>query len=465
MESIQGHYYELETPDLLAGVDWVIGQGLADPDRLASIGWSNGGILTADLITRTDRFKAASVGAADVEWISDWANVAFGASFDNYYFGGPPWEATETYLEKSPFFRLTEVTTPTIIYTGTEDTNVPPHQSWSLFRALQQIDKAPARLVLFPGEPHGLRKISDQRRKMREDLDWLDRYVFAPEAQKEPEAIRPGTLLAGLMERAGAAAAASGAAGVEEDGVLVPETVTFAGQTVGRFEVTRAQWAAFDPDAELAPGAENLPVTGISFERAKAYAAWLAERTGRGFRLPTVKEAEALAKAALWPGRAATRSTTGPATRPTRTTRRRSARRSKRSSERRRARRRCCCRWGACRGRRRPTTRRRCSTWTATRPNGLWLKMGAARRSGRARTGRRMRGGTGGSRRRSTSGCGWSWEAGRASRGVCRERREGGARGDGGRTGRLGGNLCLVGVLVGPDRMLNRSRGRGRQRP
>lgn len=298
VESIQGHYYELEVPDLLAGVDWAIGQGLADPDRLASIGWSNGGILTAELITRTDRFKAASVGAADVEWISDWANVAFGASFDNYYFGGPPWEATETYLEKSPFFRLDQVTTPTIIYTGTKDTNVPPHQSWSLFRALQQIDKAPARLVLFPGEPHGLRKISDQRRKMREDLDWLDRYVFSPGAQKEPEAIRTGTLLAGLLDRASAKATETGAVGVEEGGVLVPETVSFAGKTVGRFEVTRAQWKAFDASAEVAAGEENLPATGISFEQAKAYAAWLAERTGRPFRLPTVKEAEALAQAA-----------------------------------------------------------------------------------------------------------------------------------------------------------------------
>jgi len=298
VESIQGHYYELETPDLLAGVDWVIAQGLADPDRLASIGWSNGGILTADLITRTNRFKAASVGAADVEWISDWANVAFGASFDNYYFGGPPWEATQTYLEKSPFFRLTEVTTPTIIYTGTKDTNVPPHQSWSLFRALQQIDKAPARLVIFPGEPHGLRKISDQRRKMQEDLDWLDRYIFAPDAAKEEiEAVRPGTLLAGLMDRAGAAAT-DGAVGVTKDGALVPETVPFAGRTVGRFEVTRAQWAAFDPSATVAPGEENLPVTGVSFERAKEYAEWLARATGRAFRLPTVEEAEELAKAA-----------------------------------------------------------------------------------------------------------------------------------------------------------------------
>ena len=109
-----------------------------------------------------------------MEWISDWANVDFGASFDNYYFGASPLEDPELYIRKSPFFRLGEVTTPTIIYTGTEDRNVPPHQSWSLFRALQQLEKAPARLVLFPGEPHGLRKIAHQRRKVEEDMAWFN---------------------------------------------------------------------------------------------------------------------------------------------------------------------------------------------------------------------------------------------------------------------------------------------------
>jgi dienelactone hydrolase len=311
VESIAGGaYYELEVPDLLAGVDWAIGRGLADPTRLGSVGWSNGGILTAELITRTDRFKVASVGAADVEWISDWANVKFGASFDNYYFGAPPWEAPELYVAKSPFFRLTEVTTPTIVFTGTEDTNVPPHQSWNLFRALQQLGRAEVRLVLFPGEPHGLREIASQRRKIEENLAWLDRHLLAPEEEgrasavraagvRDVESIRPGSRLEALVERSRAARTADGRLGVElEDGTLVPETVRFAGFEVGRFEVTRAQWRAFDGSFRVAPGEEDLPVTGVGFERAGEYAAWLAERTGRAFRLPTVEEARKLARAA-----------------------------------------------------------------------------------------------------------------------------------------------------------------------
>ena len=297
VESIgRGKYYDLEVPDLEAGVDEMIRRGLVDPDRLASAGWSNGGILTAALITRDTRFKAASVGAADVEWFSDWANVDFGASFDNYYFGGAPWEVPQVYMEKSPFFRLTKVRTPTIVYTGTQDRNVPPHESWSLFRALQQIGKVPVRLVLFPGEPHGLRTIAHQRRKLTEDLEWFDRYLFGREDVRD-ESVKKGSLLAGLLLRSGARRAGN-AWGEETGGILVPETVPFGGLDVGRFEVTRAQFAAFDPSAKAGSGEENLPATGVPFQRAEAYAAWLSKRTGRAYRLPTEAEAAALAKEA-----------------------------------------------------------------------------------------------------------------------------------------------------------------------
>jgi dipeptidyl aminopeptidase/acylaminoacyl peptidase len=290
VESIQGAYYELEIPDIERGVDSLIEQGLVDPDRLAVVGWSNGGILGAELITRTDRYKAASIGAADVEWISDWANVAFGASFDNYYFKGPPWEQLDHYIEKSPFFRLTEVTTPTIIFTGDKDTNVPPHQSWSLFRALQQIGKAPVRLVVFPGEPHGLRKPAHQQRKLEETLAWLDRYLFES-YEPDDKALKDGSLLASLMKRAGAARVGA-RYGVEARGVLTPELVEHDGLLVGRFEVTRAQFGAFDPDSAYDPAEANHPATSITFEQARDYAAWLAERTGRPVRLPTEAEAK-----------------------------------------------------------------------------------------------------------------------------------------------------------------------------
>jgi dipeptidyl aminopeptidase/acylaminoacyl peptidase len=70
-----GNYYDLERVDLEAGVDYVVGRGLADPEKVGTMGWSNGAILTTELVTRSRRFKVASAGAGDVEWISDWGNV------------------------------------------------------------------------------------------------------------------------------------------------------------------------------------------------------------------------------------------------------------------------------------------------------------------------------------------------------------------------------------------------------
>ena len=74
-----GHYYDLEIPDIEARVDSLIGKGFVDPDQIGAMGWSNGSILSIQLtVTNPERYKAASVGAGDVEWLSDWANVDFG---------------------------------------------------------------------------------------------------------------------------------------------------------------------------------------------------------------------------------------------------------------------------------------------------------------------------------------------------------------------------------------------------
>ena len=286
-----GNYYDLERVDLENGVDHVIRLGLADPKRLGSIGWSNGAILTSELVTRSDRFKVASVGAGDVEWISDWANVDFGAAFDNYYFGAAPWEDPDLYIRKSPYFRLKDVTTPTVLYTGTEDRNVPPSQSWSHFRVMQQVGKTPVRFVVFPGEPHGLKKYVHQRRKVEEDLAWFDEHLFG--TKTAPPVVAEGSPLGAALARAGYPRS-GGHYGVEVKKALRPEAVAYGGLRVSRFEVTRAQYAAFDAEYRYPAGTGNHPASGLTFEQAKAYAAWLATTTGEPWRLPGVAEAKTL---------------------------------------------------------------------------------------------------------------------------------------------------------------------------
>lgn len=299
VESIgDGRYYDLEVPDIEAGVDRLLERGLVHPDSVVTQGWSNGAILSNALtVENPDRYVASLAGAGDVEWISDWGNIDFGATFDNYYMGGPPYEIPEVYVQKSPFFELDQVTTPTLILFGTEDRNVPTSQGWSHFRALQQIGKAPVRFVLFPGEAHGLSRLVHQRRKVEEELAWLDRHLWGHEVLEDLE-LDPSSPLARSLRLAKASRHGE-AYGRRADGALVPETVPAEGLApgveIGRFEVTRAQWAAFDSEYQVPAGTADHPVTGIGPERARAYVEWLSETTGETYRLPTRGELEALA--------------------------------------------------------------------------------------------------------------------------------------------------------------------------
>ncbi|MGH7223693.1 MAG: S9 family peptidase [Gemmataceae bacterium] len=187
MESItRGRYLDLETIDIEKGVDSLIARVLVDPARLALSGWSNGAILTNQLTVKTTRYRAAISGAGNVEYVSDWANCKFGDAFNRYYLGASPLEDPLLYLLKSPFYRLDRVRTPTLILFGDEDRTVPVHQGWIQYRALQQLGKTDVRFVLFPGEKHLLAKVVHQRRKVKEELAWLDRYLFDSAARLKP---------------------------------------------------------------------------------------------------------------------------------------------------------------------------------------------------------------------------------------------------------------------------------------
>ncbi len=293
LESItRGRYGDLETIDIEKGVDYLIARGLVDPARLAVSGWSNGAILANLLTVRTTRYRAAISGAGNVEWIGDWANCEFGDSFNRYYLGASPLENPFLYFVKSPFYRLSRVRSPTLIFFGSEDQTVPVHQGWVQYRALQQLGKADVRFLLFPGEKHVLTKLAHQRRKVKEELAWLDRYLFHSIAQTNP-ALKADSPLAWALKRR-QARRDGGRFGVLLKGHLVPETVAFGELHIGRFEVTRAQFAEFDKTYKVQPGRENYPANGISFEQAKKYCSWLSKQTGRTYRLPTEEEAKDL---------------------------------------------------------------------------------------------------------------------------------------------------------------------------
>jgi dipeptidyl aminopeptidase/acylaminoacyl peptidase len=287
-----GKYYDLEVPDIEKGVDYLIGRGLVDPERMGLLGWSNGSLLTIELTTRTTRYKAAGAGAGTVDWASDWANAYFGASFDNYYFGKSPLEDPKRYMEKSPFYRLDRVRTPTIIFFGEDDRTVAPSQGWMHYRALQQIGKTDVKFVMFPDSGHSLRRLSFQKRKLEEELAWFDKYLFGT-AKPVNEALKPDSPLQAAL-KAKSIKRAAGRLGVIRSNRLIPEAVNYKGIDVGRFEVTRAQFAEFDLRYKFAQGTRDYPVNGITFEQARSYARWLSDLTGEKYRLPTEEEASRL---------------------------------------------------------------------------------------------------------------------------------------------------------------------------
>jgi len=306
MESIIGHYYELEVPDILSGIDSLIGKGMVDPEKLGTMGWSNGSILSIALTTETERFKVACCGAGNVNWLSDYGNCSFGVAFDNLYFKGPYWEHLEHYIASSPLFKMNKVITPTLIIFGDSDTTVPTEQGYEHYRALQQMEKAPVRFVLMPGEPHSLRKISHQKRKMEEELAWFDKYLFNEKSEVKNRSFMEGSPMDIMLKKSDFSYDGKGNLGVIYKDILIPETVEYEGLKVGRFEVTRSQFEAFlkenkDFDTtglidckenSFKGGTGNYPVSGINLEKARAYCDWLSNKTGNKYRLPESKEME-----------------------------------------------------------------------------------------------------------------------------------------------------------------------------
>lgn len=306
VESIKGHYYDLEEQDLVKAIEALDQQGKIDMDRLGIMGWSNGAILTTMMIQRhPDMFKVAASGAGDVNWTSDYGTCSFGVTFDQSYFGGAPWDDkegkpyNEAYILKSPLFEIEKIKTPTIIFHGSEDRSVPRDQGWEYYRGLQQVGKAPVRFLWFPGQPHGLQKITHQTRKMNEELAWFDQWLFHTYTPKN-EVYKPDSPL-DLKLSLEASARHNEAYGVWENEHLVPEMVAVAKDSfsISRFEITNAQYKSIIPSFNYPRGEENYPVRNLKEEQIHSYIDELNKITGQTFRLPNEQEAKSLNKT-IW---------------------------------------------------------------------------------------------------------------------------------------------------------------------
>ena len=298
LESIKKKYYEYELPDIVKGIDYLNSKGVIDTNRMATIGWSNGAILsTALTVTYPDLFKAAVSGSGDVNWTSDYGRCRFGVTFDQSYFGGAPWDNVngktynEAYILKSPLFEMEKVITPTLIIMGKDDDNVPRDQAWEHYRALQQIGKADVKFIWIPNEKHVLNKISHRLRKVNEEIAWLDKYLFEKTNNKTKTIKSDSPIKLEIQKRK--LKSHLGHYGIFEKGILQPELILLekGKKQISLLEITNAQYEAFNPEYKYPKGQANYPLHNVSIENIANYLIWLSNSTGKNYRLPNKEEA------------------------------------------------------------------------------------------------------------------------------------------------------------------------------
>lgn len=175
--SVAGRVGQQEWTDILTGIDLLIAQGVADPDRLGIAGWSHGGFMSAWAVGHTDRFRAALVGAG----VTDWGMLAAtgeNGQFEAALAGGTGWSGIGPHAHDavSPISFASRIRTPVLILHGAEDTNVPLGQAVYLHRALRHFG-AEHEFVIYPREGHAIHERTHQLDILYRTRAWFDRWL------------------------------------------------------------------------------------------------------------------------------------------------------------------------------------------------------------------------------------------------------------------------------------------------
>ncbi len=166
--------------DIMAGIDALVASGQADPERLGIMGWSYGGFMTSRVLTKTKRFKAASVGAAVTDTLS-FTGVTDIPPFMRSYFGAWPWDEPSVYTSHTAIYNAKGITTPTLIQHGEADARVPISQGWELYVALKE-QGVPVEFVTYPRQGHPILEPKLIRDAMRRNLEWFSRWILGTPA-------------------------------------------------------------------------------------------------------------------------------------------------------------------------------------------------------------------------------------------------------------------------------------------
>jgi len=177
--------------DVISGVDSLIAKGWVDKERVGSMGWSQGGYISAFITASSDRFKAVSVGAGISDWMTYYANTDI-TPFTPQYLHATPWDDPEIYRKTSPISYIAKAKTPTLIQHGENDRRVPIPNAFELRQALEDRG-VPVKMVVYKGFGHGITKPKQQRAVMEENEKWFAQYIWGekPQVPKPPEPKAP----------------------------------------------------------------------------------------------------------------------------------------------------------------------------------------------------------------------------------------------------------------------------------
>ena len=170
--------------DVLSGIDALVQQGRVDPARVGSMGWSQGGYISAFLTTRhADRFRAISVGAGISDWMTYYVNTDI-HPFTRQYLKATPWDDPKIYADTSPMTYIRQARTPTLIQHGDQDPRVPVPNAFQLYQGLRD-QNVPVRLALFKGFGHGLTRPKANRAAMEQNWAFFGTHIWG-DAPREP---------------------------------------------------------------------------------------------------------------------------------------------------------------------------------------------------------------------------------------------------------------------------------------
>ncbi len=174
-KAIFADWGNVDAQDVIAHVDLAVANGLADPARLGVGGWSYGGMLTNYVIAQDTRFKAATSGASISNILAGYGTDMYIREYEMEL--GPPWKAPAIWEKLSfPFLHADRITTPTLFLCGSQDFNVPLLNSEQMYQALRS-QNIPTQLVIYPGQNHGLTRVSYNKDRFERYLSWYAKFL------------------------------------------------------------------------------------------------------------------------------------------------------------------------------------------------------------------------------------------------------------------------------------------------